>query len=225
MISTVLFDNDGVLVDTERVFYESNRHMLEEFGVKLDETEFSKLSLSKGMSLADIIVSLGNSPETAEEARRRRNVVYDRMLLERGASLVIPRVPEVLAGLHRNFRIGVVTCCQKMHFKTIHDTSGLRPFFDFVVGDGDFERHKPYPDPYLTALERAGITPDEAIAVEDSERGVLSAIRAGLRVAAIPRGISLCGDFSAATWRLQDIRELPALLDSLQPRKENSQPQ
>ena len=225
MISTILFDNDGVLVDTERVFYESNRHMLEEFGVKLNETEFSKLSLSKGMSLADIIVSLGNTPETAEEARRRRNAVYDRMLLERGVSLVVPHAPEVLAELHRNCRIGVVTCCQKMHFKTIHDASGLRPFFDFVVGYGDFERHKPYPDPYLTALGRAGIAPDEAIAVEDSERGVLSAVRAGIRVAAIPRGISLCGDFSAATWRLQDIRELPALLDSLQPRNENSQPQ
>lgn len=111
MISTILFDNDGVLVDTERVFYESNRHMLEEFGVKLNETEFSKLSLSKGMSLADIIVSLGNTPETAEEARRRRNAVYDRMLLERGVSLVVPHAPEVLAELHRNCRIGVVTCC------------------------------------------------------------------------------------------------------------------
>ena len=68
MISTILFDNDGVLVDTERVFYESNRHMLEEFGVKLNETEFSKLSLSKGMSLADIIVSLGN---TLKRRKRR----------------------------------------------------------------------------------------------------------------------------------------------------------
>ena len=68
MISTILFDNDGVLVDTEGVFYESNCRMLREFGVELGEAEFSKMSLSQGMSLADIIVSLGYTAETAETA-------------------------------------------------------------------------------------------------------------------------------------------------------------
>lgn len=215
MISTILFDNDGVLVDTEGVFYESNRRMLEEFGVALDEEEFSQMSLSKGMSLADIIVSLGHTPEIAEEARQRRNRVYDEMLLEHGSSLVVPHVPEVLAELHKQYRIGVVTCCQAMHFKTIHDRSGLRRYFDFVIGDNDFTLHKPYPEPYLTALRHAGIPAEDAIAVEDSERGVLSAVRAGIRTAAIPRGISMSGDFSAAVWRLSDIRELPPLLKML----------
>lgn len=215
MISAILFDNDGVLVDTEGIFYKANREMLKEFGAVLDEDEFSQMSLSRGMSLADIIVSLGYTPETAEEARRRRNLLYDRMLLERGASLVIPGVPDILRELHGRYRIGVVTCCQEMHFRTIHDASGLRPFFDFVVGDQDFVRHKPDPEPYRTALLRAGISAEEAIAVEDSERGVLSAVRAGIRVAAIPRGISLCGDFSAADWRLSGIDRLPGLLETL----------
>ena len=215
MLQTILFDNDGVLVDTEGVFYESCRRMLEEFGIRLNEAEFSELSLAKGMSLADIIVAHGHSPETAEAARRRRNVFYDAMLRERGTSLVIPHVPEVLANLHKRFRIGIVTCCQSMHFKTIHDASGLRQYFDFTVGDDDFIHHKPHPDPYLAALRRIGAAPETAVAVEDSERGVLSAVRAGIRTVAIPRGISAGGDFSAATWRLSDIEELPALLNTL----------
>ena len=151
MISTILFDNDGVLVDTEGVFYESNCRMLREFGVELGEAEFSKMSLSQGMSLADIIVSLGYTAETAETARQKRNGLYDIMLRERGASLVIPHVPEILRELHRSYRIGVVTCCQEMHFRTIHTASGLRPLFDFVIGDRDFVHHKPHPDPYQAA--------------------------------------------------------------------------
>ena len=170
MISTILFDNDGVLVDTEGVFYESNCRMLREFGVELGEAEFSKMSLSQGMSLADIIVSLGYTAETAETARQKRNGLYDIMLRERGASLVIPHVPEILRELHRSYRIGVVTCCQEMHFRTIHTASGLRPLFDFVIGDRDFVHHKPHPEPYQAALRRAGIGPEEAIAAACSRQ-------------------------------------------------------
>lgn len=214
MTETILFDNDGVLVDTERVFFESNREMMKKFGRDLDEAEFSRMSMSRGLSLADLIVSLGYTREEAEAARQERNLMYDRMLLERGGSLVIDGVREVLAELHGRFRIGVVTCCQKMHFRTIHEASGLAPYFDFVVGDWDFTHHKPHPEPYLKALERAGCSAAQAVAVEDSERGILSARAAGLRAYAIPRGLSLHGNFDSATGRFADIRDFCAFLNS-----------
>lgn len=203
--SAVLLDNDGVLVDTEPVFFEANCRMMREFGYELEEASFAEMSMTRGMSLADIIVSLGHSPETAEAARRKRNLYYDEMLRERAGTLVIPGVPEALAELHRHFRLGVVTCCQSMHFKTIHDASGLGKFFDFVVGDDDFTHYKPHPEPYLTALKKGGLAPGEAVAVEDSERGILSARAAGIATAAIPRGLSLHGDFSRADHRFPDL--------------------
>ncbi len=209
----IFFDNDGVLVDTESVFYASNCVMLKEYGIELDEQTFAEMSMTKGMSLADIIVSLGKTPEEAENARRRRNIVYDNMLKERSGSLVIPGVPEVLAALHKRYRICIVTCCQSMHFRTIHENSGLKQYFDCVVGDDDFVHHKPHPEPYLTAIRRMGLTdPAKGIAVEDSERGVLSALGAGLDAAAIPRGPSLYGDFSRATCRFNTIREFAATM-------------
>lgn len=208
MLKTVLFDNDGVLVDTEGVFFEANRVMLKEFGVLLSEKEFAEISLARGMSFADIIVSLGHTPEFAEETRQKRNRIYDAMLRERGASLVIPGVPCVLKALHERYRIGVVTCCAAMHFKTIHDAAGLSGYFDFVIKGEEFKHHKPHPEPYLLALKRSGCKAEEVIAVEDSQRGVESALNAGIRVAAIPRGISLNGDFSKAAWRFTEIGEL-----------------
>ncbi len=202
----IFFDNDGVLVDTESIFYAANCVMLKEYGVELDEHTFAEMSMTKGMSLADIIVSLGKTPEEAEDARQRRNLVYDAMLKERAESLVIPGVLSALAALHKKYRICVVTCCQTMHFRTIHANSGLRQYFDDVVGDDDFVRHKPHPEPYLTAIRRTGLTAlSLGYAVEDSERGVQSALAAGLNVAAIPCGISRYGNFSAATRRFENI--------------------
>lgn len=212
MLKTILFDNDGVLVDTEGVFYEACRIMLREFGADLDEKTFAEISMVQGKSLADMIVDLGYSQETAEKAWRKRNLIYDSLLEERAETLVIPHVPEVLAELHKHYRIGVVTCCLAMHFKRIHDASGLRPFFDFVVGDNDFVHHKPHPEPYLTALARSGFAADEALAVEDSERGILSAQRAGIKAAAIPRGISRYCDFSSADYRFDSILEFADFL-------------
>ena len=88
-------------------------------------------------------------------------------------------------GALENFRIGVVTCCATLHFKTIHAASGLAQFFDFVIKGEEFVHHKPHPEPYLLALSRSDSLPENCIAVEDSQRGVESAKNAGLRVAAL----------------------------------------
>lgn len=215
MLKTILFDNDGVLVDTEGVFFEANRQMLKKFGLDLSEKEFAQISLVRGQSFADILVSIGYSPDFAEKARAERNLKYDEMLRERGKSLVIPGIREVLEHLHGKFRIGVVTCCASMHFKTIHEASALTDFFDFVVKGEEFVHHKPHPEPYLLALKRSASAPEECIAVEDSQRGVESARNAGLRVAAVPRGISLNGSFSKATWRLENIRQLEKVVQEM----------
>lgn len=76
-----------------------------------------------------------------------------------------------------------------------------------MVCDKDFINHKPHPEPYLKALEHAGVSAEEAIAVEDSERGISSALAAGLRTYAIPRGLSLYGKTGHATGCFKDIRE------------------
>lgn len=203
----ILFDNDGVLVDTEYLFYLASTQIMRENGIEVSEKEFAELSIIQGKSMADLCIAHGCTPEYAEQERQRRNVLYDEMLLAKRHELVIPGVPEALEKLHRKYRIGIVTCCQTMHFKTIHEVSGLKQYFDFVVGDDDFVHHKPHPEPYLTALKTAGVTANRAIAVEDSERGILSAKRAGIENVAIPRGLSLYGSFDQADHRLDNITQ------------------
>jgi len=92
----------------------------------------------------------------------------------------------------------VVTSSNHDHFELIHAGTGLMRFFDFAVTNRDYERSKPHPDPYLAALARAGCSADEAIAIEDSERGLAAARAAGLRCIVVPQGLTHGGSFAGA---------------------------
>ncbi|MCM2357729.1 MAG: HAD family hydrolase [Geobacteraceae bacterium] len=103
--------------------------------------------------------------------------------------------------------------CRRENFLQIHRESGLLSYFDFILTREDYGASKPDPEPYRTACARAGLHPGRCLAIEDSERGVTSAARAGLVVAAIPGEMNRGGDFGAARWLLDGIHELPALLN------------
>ena len=108
--------------------------------------------------------------------------------------------------------MGIVTSSRKDHFEIIHDRSGLLPFFDFVVASGDFTHSKPDPEPYLIGIERCGYPAHECLAIEDSERGVLAAKRAGLTCWAIPSAMTNDGDFSNADRVLDSLQDVASLL-------------
>jgi len=97
----------------------------------------------------------------------------------------------------------------------IHRRTDLLRHVDFVLADGDYARHKPDPDPYLAAVERSGCLPEECVAVEDSERGLLAAKAAALKCLIIPTALTRGGDFSRADKVLRTIREVPSVLLSL----------
>ena len=108
--------------------------------------------------------------------------------------------------------MGIVTSSRKDHFEIIHDRSGLLTYFDFVVASGDFSNSKPHPEPYLIGIERCGYPAHECLAIEDSERGVLAAKRAGVTCWAIPSAMTKDGDFSKADRVLESIEDVPPLL-------------
>lgn len=211
----IFFDNDGVLVDTEELFFEATGRTLGRLGVALSRETHNRISLGRGGTFQDIALAAG-APEDADFAgmRLERNRIYSEMLEEAAAkdSLVIPGVREAISSLRRRFILGIVTSCMSAHFEIIHRRSGLLEHFSFVVGEGDYGSYKPHPEPYLTALSKARVPPEKALCVEDSERGVQSATAAGMPCAAIPRGISAQGDFSKA-WRIfASIREFETFM-------------
>lgn len=204
MYCGIFWDNDGILMDTEHLYYRSNAEALSRAGIQLTEEMFRDISLRRGQSVLDL------AGEGEAELRPLRDALYRELLFEEAR--VIPGVEETLEKLHGRVPMAIVTSCRKENFLHMHRTSGLLPFFDFILTREDYGASKPDPEPYLTACRRASLAPSLCVAVEDSERGVVSAAAAGLAVAAIPGPLDSSGNFSLARWRLDSVTQLPGLL-------------
>jgi HAD superfamily hydrolase (TIGR01509 family) len=211
-IKAVFWDNDGVLVETEHLYFEANRRVLESAGVVLTEDQYIALFLVQGRGAWHLLEERGVAAEDIDRLRNQRNDLYTALIRE--APRAVPGVEEVLKSLHGKYTMGVVTSSRKDHFQAIHESTGLLKYFDFVLAIGDYARSKPEPDPYLGAIERSGAAPDECIAIEDSERGLIAATRAGLRCLVVPSALTRRQAFPGAYRVLSGVSEIPNVLNA-----------
>lgn len=209
MTDWIFWDNDGVLVETEHLYFSASRDVLADAGIVLTREMFVQISLVKGRSVLDLAAA-GMSPADLEHLQEQRNRRYSELL--RTGSQVVDGVAETLRRLSGTVSMGIVTSSRRTHFDIIHRHSGLLPFFDFVITCEDVARTKPHPEPYLKALAMSGSRPDRCLVVEDTERGLISAIRAGMDCIVIPNGMLDRGDFGAARHVLKTVRDIPGLV-------------
>ena len=213
MLKAILWDNDGVLVDTEHLYLAATREVLLRQGIPLSDEDYHDLFLTRSRGILHFAEVHGWPEATLETIRRERNARYAGLLREQ--SCVLDGVEHVLAALHGRYAMGIVTSAQREHFDIIHATSGLLRYFDFVLASGDYSEPKPHPAPYLKAMERAGVAPHECLVIEDSERGLASAHAAGLRCAVVPSRLTAGRPFAAAHCVLGNIRELLSVVAEL----------
>ena len=206
----ILWDNDGVLVDTEQLYFRATREVLASVGIDLTREMYVDLFLVNGKGAWHLAEQAGITRTEVEMLRRRRNDVYRESL--DGASILIDGVKEALDALSGRYVMGIVTSSEREHFDVIHRSSGILKYFDFVIASGDYRRHKPDPEPYQVAVARTGFDVSDCLAVEDSERGLASATQAGLECIVIPNQLTKAGDFRAARKILTSVRELPAVM-------------
>jgi HAD superfamily hydrolase (TIGR01509 family) len=205
----LLWDHDGVLVDTERWYFEATREALGRLGVDLSQDTYLD-HMAQGRSCWDLARSRGICEERVAQHRAERDSIYQDFLLTK--PIEIEGVRQILEELRPAHRMAIVTSARRADFDLIHESSGLLEFFDFALTIEDYARSKPHPDAYLAALDRFGAPQQEALALEDSARGLEAASRAGLDCLVIRSPFTASQDFGAA-WRVVDsIREVPALL-------------
>ncbi|MEE2672899.1 MAG: HAD family phosphatase [Myxococcota bacterium] len=209
----ILWDNDGVLVDTEPIFYQVTSEVLADYGVTLSEELYVDLSLRRGRSLFDLAAERGVDPDEIARSKQERNARYLERLRE-GVPL-LEGVRQSIEALSGKLPMAVVTSSYREHFYAIHRPHGLLGHFEFVLTDGDYPLHKPNPDPYRIAAERLGLDPAECLVVEDSERGLQAAVSAGMRCLVVPRGFTRGGDFASAHRVLETVAEVPAIVAGL----------
>jgi HAD superfamily hydrolase (TIGR01509 family) len=206
----IFWDNDGVLVETEHLYFQATQEALASIGIELTRDDYIALFLVAGRGAWHIAEQRGVSPADIERLRDGRNARYSELLAQ--APRLAAGVTEVLEALHGRYVMGVVTSSRRDHFDVIHRDTGLLKYFDFVLTAGDFTRVKPDPEPYIRAVARSGVPADACVAIEDSARGLESARAAGIRCIVVPTALTKQSDFAAADHVLASIGELLTVL-------------
>jgi HAD superfamily hydrolase (TIGR01509 family) len=210
-IRAILWDNDGVLVDTERLYFQATREVMASEGVRLTEPMYLQLFLVEARGAWHLLEQKGLSPARVAALRDVRHRRY--LELVEQESRPLPGVNEVLQTLQPRFRMAVVTSSHADHFAAAHRASGLLPFFEFVLTRECYGNCKPDPEPYLCAVDRLGLSKEECLVIEDSERGLRAAKAAGLACWVIPHGLTRRGSFEAADRIFGSITEVARELE------------
>jgi HAD superfamily hydrolase (TIGR01509 family) len=185
----VIFDLDGVLVDSEPVWEIVRRRLVSEAGGRwLPDTQGRLM----GMSTAEwaeylsgelgLGAAAGLTPvEVASTVIARMEEAYARELP------LLPGAVEAVRRIGQRFRIGLASSSPAPIIRTVLERSGLAGAFSATASSDEAPRGKPHPDVYLLAAQRLGVRAQDCVAIEDSTNGLRSAAAAGCRIIAIPR--------------------------------------
>ncbi len=201
MANFILWDNDGVLVDTEELYFLCNRDFYRELGLELSEQQFFQCFLLDNIGAWHLLPQRLSETDI-KPLRQERNRRYAAMLQQLQIQPV-PGISSLLSQLNSRYRHAIVTSAHRQHFELIHQHSNLLQHFDFVLTGDEVQNGKPHPEPYLRGLSQSGRQPSDVIVVEDSPRGLQAAIAAGLRCVVIKH--RFCAGFAfQGAWQVVD---------------------
>ena len=196
MIEAVVFDLDGVLIQSEEVWDDVREKYVRERGGRYD-SEIQRAMM--GMSSPEWSRYLHEQAGVPDEPDAI-NVEVVRLMLAayRDHLPLIPGALDAVRRLAARFPLGLASSSNRELIETVLDVAGLAPLFAATVSSEEVAHGKPAPDVYLEAAGRLGIAPGRCTAVEDSHGGIRSAKGAGMRVVAIPNPSYPPGDEALA---------------------------
>ena len=198
MIKAVIFDFDGVIVDSEPLHLRAFQRTVETLGLKLSPTDYYSryLACDDKSFFRRFLEDNGQKYTEREIARlvREKGICFEEMMGEE--IRIFPGVVEFLETIQGRFHVAIGSGALTEEINLILRRKGLSEFFGFVIGADDTENPKPSPEVYLKCLERlrrdydSTITAAQCVVFEDSPHGVLAAKRAGMRCVGIANSCS-----------------------------------
>jgi HAD superfamily hydrolase (TIGR01509 family) len=184
LTDAVVFDLDGVLIDSEQI-WDDARHefVVEQGGHWRDSAQRDMMGMSAPEWSRYVAEELGVAlpPEQISEA-----VAGKLADLYRERLPLLPGAREAVERLAKRWPLGVASSSNRALIDLVLELAGLSERFQATVSSEEVDRGKPAPDVYLEAARQLGAPPDRCAAIEDSRNGILSAADAGMRVIAVP---------------------------------------
>ncbi len=153
------------------------------------------------------------SDSIIKEQREQRDIYYREFISTK--DIEIDGVLDTLENLKKDYKMGIVTTSRRVDFDLIHNNRDIMKFMDFSLCVEEYPRAKPYADPYLAGMKKFNALREECLVIEDSQRGLSSAVNAEIQCAIVENEFTRTHDFSKATYKIEKFSDLPELLKSL----------
>jgi len=182
-IKAFLFDMDGVVIDSEKLYSQSEEKLLAQYGVSFDDSDWLKIKGCTEKQFYDLIYSKFSLNISREELMLQgrkflKNIFSEQLQYMDGFN-------EVYAIIKNKYQLALVTSTGSELADHIDGLLSIYKKFNIVVNSSNTVLHKPNPEPYLLAMNRLGVKPQECIVIEDSIQGIKAGKAAGCFVIAI----------------------------------------
>jgi HAD superfamily hydrolase (TIGR01509 family) len=206
MIKAVLFDADGTLFDSEAIRYKAIAICVRELlGTEfLEWDEYIKEYVNGSKSLKEL---LKIDYKTLERLRLKRAelikefVKTDLKFMEGALELILDLY-------NHNFKLGIVSSSRKDEIDSYLKALKISNYFQGIVTAEDVSKVKPDPEPFIKALTRFSIRPEESVVIEDTENGLIAAKKAGIKCVIVPNSYTYTSNFKKADLIVSSLREL-----------------
>ena len=204
---------DGTLVDTEHIHYSSYYETLQNYGITISPEEYFDLWTRQGKRFKDYMELKNLELDYDKVIWEKRHLFNQKLVSE---LVVYPHAVETVKELSARMPLALVTGSHRVNVDMILKITGLEGCFKYILTGDDHSKHKPDPEGFLMAADALRIEPSSCLVIEDAQKGIISANRAGMKSIAIPNKYTKTNDFSTATKVLGSISEITdELLNSL----------
>lgn len=211
-LNAIIFDMDGLMVDSEPLSQQAWDDYLRPFGHQLSEETVQNIIGFRSDVSTPIIKEMFNLPESVPQIIANRAAIYSR--IRANGVPTMPGLHELHAAINRRqIPWAVATSSPRVHALEVLQQLGLQNQCQAVAAGDEVAHGKPAPDIYLLAAKRLGIAPHNCLALEDSGPGSQAATAAGMTVIAIPNAQTKTADFSHVHYRYSSLQDVLANLD------------
>ncbi|MBN2442976.1 MAG: HAD family phosphatase [Spirochaetales bacterium] len=184
-IEAVIFDLDGTLIDSEPVYYEADKRLMNELGLPLTEEMKHEFVGCGNLQMMTILKERHRIPDSMESLLERKEHYY--LELARKHMEVFPEMKKFVESLaQKGIPMAVASGSGPDLIRELLEQVKLKEYFTELVSSEEVEKGKPHPDVFLLTARKLNIKPERLLVIEDSVYGVLAAGRAGMLCAAIP---------------------------------------
>ena len=208
MIKGIIFDFDGLIVDTETAWYEAYRETLfANHAVDLDISNYSQRIGTGSDVLFQYFHEIVGTPVDFDQIE---NAAYEKFLIHMKEPVLREGVREYLKeAKQNNLVIGLASSSSRDWVKGYLEQLGILDYFDVIITGDDVSRVKPDPELYLKTLKEYSLLPSETIVFEDSFNGLTAAKQAGIRCVIVPNNVTRNSVFEQHDYRLNSMSEEP----------------